>query len=98
MKYYEYDARGWLIGWHEDATRPGSTPIAPIMRPSRARWNGSAWIADQSREDAQVAAEADTRTRRDQAIALLRAYDPATATAADVRQALAAVIRLLPNL
>jgi hypothetical protein len=55
MIYHEYDADGWLIGWHEDANRPNSTTLdyAPIA-PSRARFVAGAWVEDASRENAQA--------------------------------------------
>ena len=57
MKFYEYHPlTGFLIGWHEDAARINSTTVAPTVPPSRARWNGEAWIEDASREQAEEAA------------------------------------------
>lgn len=95
MILYEYDTNGWLVGWHEDAQRPNSTPLdfRPVP-PAQARWNGAAWVADSSRQDAQATTDAADRTVRNQALQLLRNYDPATATAADVKNTLAALIRV----
>jgi len=96
MRFYEYDNDFFLVGWHEDPSRPNSTTVPPDgIPPRRARWARSAWVEDSSREGADVAAEQTARTRLQQARDVLRAYDPATATAADVRVALAAVILVL---
>lgn len=55
---YEYDADGWLIGPHSDATRPRSTAVAPDgIAANRARWNGTAWTDDASREASAQRAE-----------------------------------------
>ncbi|MEY2855627.1 MAG: hypothetical protein RL030_2759 [Pseudomonadota bacterium] len=97
MKFYEYDAQGWMVGWHEDASRPNSTQIAPAVPPNRARWDGSMWVEDARRELAQAAEELDRTTKHEQTIAVLRAFDPTTATAADVHQAVAALIRLVAH-
>jgi len=99
--FYEYDAQGWYSGWHENPNHPNilnCTTIPPAFLPSRARWNGTGWYEDLAREQAQIASESDTLTRRQQAIAFLRAFDPNIATAADVKIAVAAIIRLLPTL
>lgn len=56
MILYEYDDDGWLIGWHEDAVRPQSTDVPPPYGP-RSRWNGTAWISDDSRERAIAQAD-----------------------------------------
>jgi hypothetical protein len=57
MIYHTYDSDGFLVGWYEaDTSRPDSTPVAPTVPPSRARWDGSAWVEDASREAAAVAA------------------------------------------
>ena len=96
MKYYEHDAQGWLIGWYDaDTPRTNSTPTEPKVAPARARWDGTAWGSDGEREAKDAADETAKLTRRAQVLATLRAYDPATATAADVRTALAAVITYL---
>jgi hypothetical protein len=50
MKLYEYDASGWLVGDHDDISRPRSTGIAPTCQPNRARWDGEQWREDLSRE------------------------------------------------
>lgn len=94
MKYYEYDAQGWLIGWHEDDTRPNSTPLDfhPIP-PAHARWDGVQWTDDPSREIAQQAAEDQTRTLGEAARQTLLAFDRNTATAQEMRDAIAALIR-----
>lgn len=59
MIYYEYDASGWLIGWHEDAQRPNSTSIsyAPIP-PHRARFVVDVWVDDPEREQSEARAAA----------------------------------------
>lgn len=99
MRYYEHDAQGWLIGLYEAASpRPNSTDIAPTMPGVHARWNGSAWTTDTSRETQQTTDEQAARDRLQQAITVLRSYDPATATAADVRVAVGAVIVILRRL
>jgi len=93
MKYYEHDAQGWLIGWYDaDTPRTNSTPTEPKIAPARARWNGTTWVSDGERETKDATDASAVVTRRAQVLATLRAYDPATATAADVRAALAAVI------
>jgi hypothetical protein len=94
--FYEYDAQGWLIGWHEDAGRPSSTPIdfRPIP-PAQARWNGTAWISDPSQAQAQDTATQAAATKQQQTLAALRAFDPATATASDVKNVIAAIIAVL---
>lgn len=57
MIYYEYDADGWLVGWHEDAERSNSTATSYDPIPAvRARWVTGAWTEDASRETAQAAA------------------------------------------
>lgn len=92
MRYYEYDAQGWLIGgYNAENARPASTPIdfAPIPG-IRARWVNGAWTIDTTREQQQAADETAERTRRQQAIAILKAYNPNTATAAEVRAAVGA--------
>lgn len=61
--FYEYDAQGWLVGWHEDPVRPLSTSAAPSMPPRQARWNGAAWTSDTSREVSDAGAA--TIQRRD---------------------------------
>lgn len=98
MKLYEYDNDGWLIGWHEDTDRPNSTTAAPEgLAPRRARWNGSAWADDASRETQEAVDDQADRTRAQAAIAKCKAYDPATATAADVRTTLGAALHLIRN-
>jgi hypothetical protein len=55
MLYYEYDEQNYLVGTHDDTTRTRSTDIAPppeIPLP-HARWDGSQWVADPSRELAE---------------------------------------------
>jgi Mlc titration factor MtfA (ptsG expression regulator) len=96
MIYHEYDSDGYLVGWHEDAARANSTALAPSGIPSsRARWNGTAWFEDLTRETQRQTAEAQETTKLNQAISAIRTYDPATATANEVRQALGAVIAYL---
>jgi hypothetical protein len=99
MRFYEYDSQGWLVGSHEDANRPSSTPLdfRPIP-PARARWDGAQWSEDPAREIANAAQESDQLTQRQQALSLLRAFDHDTATASDVKNAVVAIIRILPNL
>ncbi len=97
MKFYDYNAQGFLVGWYEaPAPRPNSTTVeySPIP-PNRARWNGSAWTNDPAQEQAQAAAEAAERAKWQQAVGIAKAYNPATATAAEVRTALGATIYLL---
>lgn len=99
MKFYEYDINGWLIGWHEDATRPSSTTVAPDgVPPRRARWNGSAWIEDATRETQDATDGQAERTRRQQAITVLKSYNRDTATATEVRVTLDATIYLLKSI
>jgi hypothetical protein len=96
MRLYEYDSQGFLVGWHEDANRPSSTTISPVgILGSRAKWNGAAWVEDTSRESQQAADAAAEQTKLQQAIAVCKAYDPATATAAEVRATLGASLFLL---
>lgn len=102
MIYYEYDANGWLIGWHEDAIRPRSTPLdfRPTP-PRRARFVGGAWTDDPGQEQADAAvanaAEAE-RTLRAQAITFLKGLDFDNATAAQTRQACKALWYLMKQL
>ena len=94
MKYYEYDAQGFLVGWHEDGTRPNSSPVEPAgIAANRARWDGSAWASDASREMAEETKRTADAADQLNVKAILDAFDPATATAADVRIALKALIR-----
>jgi hypothetical protein len=58
MTHYEYDSDGWYIGWHEQEGRERSTPLQPPARADRARWNGTAWVDDTSREQAHTTAAA----------------------------------------
>ena len=96
MIYYEYDQQGFLVGWHEDANRPSSTSVQPNgVQPSRAKWNGSIWVDDGAREAQQAADAAAEQTKLQQAIAVCKAYDPSTATAAEVRATLGASLFLL---
>jgi hypothetical protein len=99
MKYYEYDLDGWLIGWYDDDERPNSTTedFAPIS-PRFARWNGSAWVSDNSKRDAMEQAKITEQTEYEQIIAFLRAYDENTATATEVRVAVGAILTLLQRL
>lgn len=98
MKYYEYDeADNFLVGWYEsDKPRPLSTETPPDgVAPNRARWNGSAWIEDGSRE-AQIATKQQGDNAKEKgAIDACLAYDPETATDGDVRIALGAALFLL---
>lgn len=62
MILYEFDADGWLVGWHDDPGRPNSTAVAPLdVPPSTARWNGAKWMEDASRAigETQAAAQSD---------------------------------------
>jgi len=95
--YYEYEeGGGWLIGTHNDAQRPHSTTIAPDgIPPNRARWNGTAWVEDQAREVADEADRQQKATALQQAVSICKAYDPATATAAEVRFTLGAALFIL---
>lgn len=70
--FHEFDVNGWLIGWHNDAGRPRSTPVAPDgIPPVRARFVAGAWVSDASRDiAAQVAAQ-----RQGVAIELQRRLD-----------------------
>lgn len=96
MRLYEYDSNGWLTGWHEDADRPNSTATAPDgIAPRRARWNGSAWTEDASRETQEAADATAEKTRLQNAITKCKAYDPTTATAAEVRATLGAALYVL---
>lgn len=99
MKFYEYDTEGFLIGWHEDEARPRSTSVdfRPIPG-NHARWNGSAWIADTSRAVARDADATAERTRKQQAIAALRAFNPATATNNDIKQAVGHIVLVIKHL
>lgn len=95
-KRYEYDAQGWLVGWHEDAARPNSTAVEPVgILPRRARWDGSAWVSDASRETADAEALVLERARLRAAKQRCREFNPDTATAAEVRATLAAALYLL---
>lgn len=95
MIFHEYDAQGFLVGWHEDAKRPNSTSLPPAgILPHRARWDGAKWVDDPTRDNE---AEAEL-TKRQQAIQRLRAFDATTATADDTRKAVAAIIRVLGTL
>lgn len=98
MIFHEYDNNGWLVGWHEDAARASSTTVAPAVPPSRARWDGTTWIDDGTREAQAAAATAVVVAKRAQVLALLRSYDPAATTPANTQQTLAAAIVLLKNL
>lgn len=99
MRYYEYDAQGWLVGLYDAVSpRPNSTAIAPTMPGVHARWNGSAWTTDTSRETQQTTDEQAARDRLQQAIDILRAYDHTTATAADVRVAVGALIEIVKRI
>lgn len=83
MIIYDYDSNGWLVGWRDaPAVVPSSTATdyRPIP-PGRARWNGSAWVSDLTREQETVAKEAavrDTRQRVDRLRGILadRGIDP----------------------
>lgn len=91
MKYYEYDADGFLVGWYDASVpRVRSTAVEPTVE--CARWNGTAWVRDTSQRDSKEAKDTADALTRQQAIARLSSYDPATATASDVRETLAAVI------
>ncbi len=93
MKYYEHDEQGWLIGWYDaDWSRPNSTSIEPKVAPARARWNGTTWASDGTREAQTISEETAAGTRRAQVLATLQAFNPATASAASVRTTLAALI------
>lgn len=59
---WEYDADGWLVGSHSDLARPRSTALAPSgIPPARARWNGSAWVEDATKETAAIAEDTGRR-------------------------------------
>ena len=99
MKFYEYDAQGWLVGWYEAETpRPNSTQILPLSPVSQSRWVNGAWTIDPSREQQREADALAERTKRQQAIAILKAYNSNTATAAEVRAAVGAQILLLRDI
>lgn len=55
---YEYHPlTGFLIGWHEDATRPNSTDVPyGLIPPNRARWDGAKWVDDSSAGQAEAQA------------------------------------------
>lgn len=99
MIYYDYDANGWLIGWHEGEARPNSTPLdyRPIP-PRRARFFNGAWTDDPGQEQADAAAvqsaEAD-RTARERAVQFLRSLDFDNATAAQTKTACKALWALI---
>ena len=96
MKFYEYDAEGWLIGWYEAETpRPNSTQILPLSPVSQSRWVNGAWTLDPSREQQREADEQAERTKRQQAIDVLKAFNSNTATLAQTRTAVAAQTLLL---
>lgn len=96
MKYYEYDNDGWLVGWYEAETpRPNSTQIPPLFPASQSRWVNGAWTINPTREQQRDVTEQAERTRVNQAITILKAYNPSTATAAEVRTTLGAAILLL---
>ncbi len=98
-KYYEYDGEGFLVGWHEDANRPNSTQInfAPI-KPAHARFVNGAWTDDNSRVLARESDQNTERTKIQQAKLFLRNYDPGTAMAADVKQAIKSITILLHDM
>jgi hypothetical protein len=93
---YDIDAEGFLLGRPTDGRVGAVTvPLPSGIAPHLARWNGSAWSEDTSRE-ARLAAEAEAdRQRLRAAFDKCKAYDPATATAADVRVTLGASLYLL---
>lgn len=96
MRYYEYDAQGWLVGWYEaDAARPSSTQMLPLFPAAHSRWLNGTWTIDATREQQRDAEEVAARTQKQQAIATMKAYNPATATADQVRQTLGAALYLL---
>ncbi len=98
MRFYEYDAQGFLVGSHEDANRPNSTLVDPsAIPPSRARWDNatSTWLEDTTRETQLATDDANERTKLQQAIDTCKAYNPSTATAAEVRATLGAALILL---
>lgn len=98
MRYYEYDEQGWLIGWHGDANRDRSTAQVPPKPAGQARFIEGAWTLDPSREQQREADETAERTKRQQAIAIIKAYNPSTATAAEVRATVGAQNVLLRDI
>lgn len=99
MIHYDYDANGWLLGWHDGDPRPNSTPLdyQPIP-PRRARFNGTYWTDDPAQEQADAAAvqaAESERTGRAQAVAYLRGLDFDTATQAQLRTACKAMWTLI---
>ena len=97
MRYYEHNTEGFLTGWYNaDSPRANSTEVAPTgISPARARWDGAAWVDDATQETTHGAARATEATAHAQAVNLCRSYDPATASAAEVRATLGAALRLL---
>jgi hypothetical protein len=96
MRWHDYDGEGWYVGWHDaEAPRANCTDVSPTMPHSRARWNGSAWIIDTARELQREQDEQAERNRMQAAVDKCKAYDPATATAAEVRATLGASLYLL---
>lgn len=90
MPLYEYDSEGFFVREHEDANRPSSTTKPNYVTPLAAgRFMDGEWVCDRSRQD--VAEESD----RVNAKSILSNYDPATATAAEVRIVLKALIRFI---
>jgi hypothetical protein len=82
MKTYDIDGDGYLVGAaNPDRGTPGPVSVAPEgIPPSRARWNGTAWIEDASREQAAavaalMASVAAEIQRRLNALAVAWGYD-----------------------
>ena len=99
MKYYEYDSEGFLLGWHEDPNRPNSTTLEPVgIPPRRAKWNGVAWEENTFAEDKDVTDLQTEKSKIQIAKNKCRNYDPATATATDVKETLAAALYILRGL
>ncbi len=94
MIFYDYDAQGFYVGWYEGAPRPNSTGVEPAgIQPRYARWNGTAWVSDTSREVAEAAAELQRKQKLQQAKQTLKNFTPGNLTQANT--AIAALILLV---
>lgn len=95
MKYYEYNTNGFLIGWHEDSGRIRSTTIEPVgIEPDKAKWNGSAWVADSSQRDTRNTNKQSKDNSDSNDNSLLETINPTTASNNEIIDAMRALLRL----